>query len=80
MLARSEPRHRYRESDTPRALKPWPETLWRVPQRKLDQLNAAVSVASLAIPPGNRLEALVRELRATQQHNQRAVQDLFQMG
>ncbi len=30
----------------------------RVAQRKLDQLNAAVSLASLRIPPGNHLEAL----------------------
>jgi len=35
-----------------------PEQLWRVAQRKLDQLNAAVSLGSLGIPPGNRLEAL----------------------
>lgn len=35
-----------------------PEALWRVAQRKLDQLNAAVSLGSLRIPPGNRLEAL----------------------
>lgn len=35
-----------------------PEQLWRVTQRKLDQLNAAVSLASLRIPPGNHLEAL----------------------
>jgi len=35
-----------------------PEQLWRVAQRKLDQLNAAVSLGSLRIPPGNRLEAL----------------------
>lgn len=35
-----------------------PEAAWRVAQRKLDQLNAAVSLASLKIPPGNRLEAL----------------------
>lgn len=40
-----------------------PVTLWRVAQRKLDQLNAVVSLASLAIPPGNRLEALGRERR-----------------
>ena len=40
-----------------------PENIWRVAQRKLDQLNAAVSLASLAIPPGNRLEALGRERR-----------------
>jgi proteic killer suppression protein len=35
-----------------------PEQLWRVAQRKLDQLNAAVSLASLRIPQGNHLEAL----------------------
>ena len=35
-----------------------PEQLWAVTRRKLDQLNAAVSVDSLRIPPGNRLEAL----------------------
>jgi len=35
-----------------------PEQVWRVAQRKLDQLNAAVSLGSLRIPPGNRLEAL----------------------
>jgi proteic killer suppression protein len=27
-------------------------------QRKLDQLNAVVSLGSLRIPPGNRLQAL----------------------
>lgn len=35
-----------------------PEQLRRTAERKLDQLNAAVSLASLRIPPGNRLEAL----------------------
>ena len=35
-----------------------PERVWRVAQRKLDQLNAVVSLGSLRIPPGNRLEAL----------------------
>lgn len=35
-----------------------PESLWRVAQRKLDLLNAAISLESLRIPPGNRLEAL----------------------
>lgn len=42
-----------------------PEQAWRIAQRKLDQLNAAVSLASLRIPPGNRLEAL-REERSGQ--------------
>jgi toxin HigB-1 len=35
-----------------------PEVLWPVARRKLDQLNAVVSLDSLRIPPGNRLEAL----------------------
>ena len=40
-----------------------PETIWRVAQRKLDQLNGTVSLTSLAIPPGNRLEPLQQERR-----------------
>lgn len=35
-----------------------PERVWKIARRKLDQLNAAVSVGSLRIPPGNRLESL----------------------
>ena len=35
-----------------------PELLWRTARRKLDQLNAAVSLGSLRIPPGNKLERL----------------------
>jgi proteic killer suppression protein len=46
-----------------------PEQLWRVAQRKLDQLNAAVSLGSLRIPPGNRLEALSQNRRG--QHSMR---------
>ncbi|HAS17698.1 MAG: plasmid maintenance system killer protein [Nitrospirae bacterium RIFCSPLOW2_12_42_9] len=38
-----------------------PEQIWRVAQRKLDQLNAVVSLESLRIPPGNELEALKKE-------------------
>ncbi len=38
-----------------------PEPLWRVARRKLDQLNVAVSLASLRLPPGNRLEALGKD-------------------
>jgi len=38
-----------------------PEALARIAQRKLDQLNAAVSLASLRIPPGNHLEALSKD-------------------
>lgn len=35
-----------------------PEWLWKVAQRKLDQLDSAVRLEDLRIPPGNRLEAL----------------------
>ena len=35
-----------------------PEAVWPVARRKLDLLNAAISLASLRAPPGNRLEAL----------------------
>lgn len=38
-------------------------------RRKLDQLNAAVSLRSLGIPPGNRLEALKEDRRG--QHSVR---------
>ena len=34
------------------------QQIWRVAQRKLDQLNGVVSLESLKIPPGNLLEAL----------------------
>jgi proteic killer suppression protein len=40
-----------------------------VARRKLDQLNAAVSLRSLGIPPGNRLEALKEDRRG--QHSVR---------
>ncbi|MCB0108843.1 MAG: type II toxin-antitoxin system RelE/ParE family toxin [Caldilineaceae bacterium] len=38
-----------------------PEQLWTIARRKLDQLNVVVSLDSLRIPPGNRLEALQGE-------------------
>lgn len=38
-----------------------PESLARVAQRKLDQLNAVVTLASLRVPPGNHLEALDKD-------------------
>ena len=46
---------------TKAARKACPVQLWRVAQRRLDQLNAAISLASLRIPPGNHLEALERD-------------------
>ncbi len=44
--------------DTRAARRACPPALWRVAQRKLSQLNAVSALASLAVPPGNRLEAL----------------------
>ncbi|MDF1526367.1 MAG: type II toxin-antitoxin system RelE/ParE family toxin [bacterium] len=38
-----------------------PENIWPVAQRKMDQLNAVVTLNSLRIPPGNRLEAMKGE-------------------
>ncbi|MGC1453778.1 MAG: type II toxin-antitoxin system RelE/ParE family toxin [Nitrospirota bacterium] len=35
-----------------------PQQIWRIAQRKLDQLNGVVSLESLKIPPGNLLEVL----------------------
>lgn len=35
-----------------------PTTAWRIAARKLDMLNAAVSLSSLRKPPGNMLEVL----------------------
>ncbi len=35
-----------------------PRNLWNVAFRKLDQIDAAISLTDLRVPPGNRLEAL----------------------
>jgi proteic killer suppression protein len=35
-----------------------PRDLWNIAFRKLDLLDAAVSLIDLRVPPGNRLEAL----------------------
>jgi proteic killer suppression protein len=40
------------------ARKRLPRDLWRVAFRKLDQIDAAVEISDLKVPPGNRLEAL----------------------
>lgn len=44
--------------DSRRARQACPAALWRVAQRKLDQLNRAADLRDLAVPPGNRLERL----------------------
>jgi proteic killer suppression protein len=40
-----------------------PNTLWRVARRKLDQLDATISLEALRVPPGNQLEALKGDRR-----------------
>ena len=40
-----------------------PHTLWHTARRKLDWLNAAVSLSDLKAPPANRLEALSGNLK-----------------
>jgi proteic killer suppression protein len=44
--------------DTRAARRACPPALWRVARRKLDQINRVEEVGELAMPPGNRLEAL----------------------
>ena len=44
--------------DTRKARRACPQDLWRVARRKLDQINQAVELDDLRVPPGNRLEAL----------------------
>ncbi|MBM2835668.1 MAG: hypothetical protein HW406_2829 [Candidatus Brocadiaceae bacterium] len=39
--------------NTREARKTCPQQIWQTAQRKLDQLNGVVSLASLKIPPGN---------------------------
>ena len=38
-----------------------PVELWKVAQRKLDQLNQAHRLGDLRVPPANRLERLKRD-------------------
>lgn len=44
--------------DSKEARKICPSDIIAVARRKLDQLNGAISVNDMKIPPGNRLEAL----------------------
>ena len=36
----------------------FPQSIWPVARRKLDMLNAAVTLKDLSVPPANRLEFL----------------------
>lgn len=44
--------------DNTKAARRIPTVIWRAACRKLDMLNAARELRDLAVPPGNRLEAL----------------------
>lgn len=48
----------YDDERTKSARKRLPFVLWKVTQRKLDQLWRVTRLDQLAIPPGNRLQAL----------------------
>ena len=49
---------RFHTLDSRRARRACPATLWPAVTRKLTQLNRVRELRELAIPPGNRLEAL----------------------
>jgi proteic killer suppression protein len=55
----------YNRVNSKEARRTCPEQIWGVARRKLDQLNAVVTLGSLRIPPGNELEAL-KGIRAGQ--------------
>ena len=44
-----------------------PRNLWNIAVRKLDQIDASVSLDDLRVPPGNRLEAL--KVERTEQYS-----------
>ena len=44
--------------NTKNARKICPQNLWRIARRKLDQLDSAIKVEELKIPPNNKLKML----------------------
>lgn len=66
----------FNRRDSPRARRTCPRPVWPVAQRKLDMLNAVVSLASLRVPPGNALEPLKRDRQG--QHSIR-ISDQFRV-
>jgi toxin HigB-1 len=48
----------YEGRETKAARRACPASLWAIARRKLDQLDAAMTLNDLRVPPGNRLEAL----------------------
>lgn len=49
--------------NTKRARKACPKRIWNTAYRKLEQINAAVDLDDLSVPPGNRLEQLEGDRR-----------------
>lgn len=45
-------------AETRAATRTCPRSRWRSARRRLDQINPVLSLRELAVPPGNRLEAL----------------------
>jgi len=43
------------------ARKIYPQNIWRIAGRKLDQLDSVESIDELKVPPGNRLEPLIED-------------------
>jgi proteic killer suppression protein len=43
---------------TKAAMRACPKALWKIAVRKLDQLDSALSLDELRVPPANRLESL----------------------
>ena len=66
----------FNRRDSGRARRTCPRAVWPVAQRKLDLLNAAVSLVSLRLPPGNNLEALTGDRQG--QHSIR-INDQFRL-
>ena len=58
------------------ALRTCPKKIWKIATRKLDQLDSALSLSELRVPPGNMLETLSGERRG--QFNIR-INDQFQI-
>ena len=44
--------------NTSAARKKCPNQVWKVAQRKLDQVDSVTELGDLSVPPGNRLESL----------------------
>jgi proteic killer suppression protein len=43
---------------TKAAMRAFPRKIWRIADRKLDQLDSVLSLGELRVPPGNMLETL----------------------